>query len=154
MWSVIFSNLGPWGVFFTTQSIFCMFFLLSILWLFGGSASFYWNNCAQWLGRTPAKTRIQVWSVTLPSMGPIMSQYIFLMSTSRNLFTFYQSFLWVTSYFLERNMLTSYIGPLTQTRIGVSSVAVPSMGPMRGQYVFHIPKSRNLYTFSIFSYNL
>ena len=59
-----------------------------------------------------------------------------------------------SSYCLERNMLTSYIGPLKQTRIGASSVTVPSMGPMRGQYVFNIPKSRNLYTFSIFSYNL
>ena len=50
-------------------------------------------------------------------------------------------------------MLTSYVGPLTQTTIGVSSVTVPSMGPMRGQYVFLIPKSRNVYTFSIFNYN-
>ena len=57
------------------------------------------------------------------------------------------------SYFLERNILTSYVGPVTQTRIGVSSVTVPSMGPMRGQYVFLIPKSRNVYTFSIFSYS-
>ena len=30
-------------------------------------------------------------------------------------------------------MLKSYVGPLTQTRIGVSSVTVPSMGPKRGQ---------------------
>ena len=61
-----------------------------------------------------------------------------------------------SSYFLERNILTSYVGPLTQTRIGVSSVTVPSMGPMRGHYVFLIPKSRNVYThtFSIFNYNL
>ena len=44
-----------------------------------------------------------------------------------------------SSYFLERNILRSYEGPLTQTRIGVSSVTVPSMGPMKGQYVFLIP---------------
>ena len=40
---VIFSNLGPMRgqyVFFTTQSIFCMFFLLSIS-FFGDSASYY-----------------------------------------------------------------------------------------------------------------
>ena len=57
-----------------------------------------------------------------------------------------------SSYFLERNMLTSYVGPLTQTRIGVSSVTVLSTGPVSGQYVFLIPKSRNVYIFSIFSY--
>ena len=48
----------------------------------------------------------------------------------------------------------SYIGPLTQNRIAISSDTVPSMEPMRGQYVFLIPKSRNVHTFSIFSYNL
>ena len=52
-----------------------------------------------------------------------------------------------SSYFLERNTTTSYAGPLTQTRIGVSSVAVPSMGPMRGQYVFLISKC--VYSFYI-----
>ena len=36
-----------------------------------------------------------------------------------------------SSYFLESNILTSYVGPVTQTRIGVSSVTVPSMGPKR-----------------------
>ena len=52
-------------------------------------------------------------------------------------------------------MLTSYVGPLTQTRIGVSNVTIPSMEPMRGQYVFLIPKSRNMYTFlySVTIYN-
>ena len=45
-----------------------------------------------------------------------------------------------SSYFLERNILTSYVGPLTQTRIGVNSVTVPSIGPIKGQYVFLIPK--------------
>ena len=38
--NVIFSNLGPMRgqyVFFMTQSIFCMFFLLSILRFFGDS---------------------------------------------------------------------------------------------------------------------
>ena len=39
-----------------------------------------------------------------------------------------------SSYFLERNILTSYVGPLTQTRIGVS------IGPIKGRYVFLIPK--------------
>ena len=42
--NVIFSNLGPMKgqyVFFTTQSIFCMFFLLSVLLVFSDSASYY-----------------------------------------------------------------------------------------------------------------
>ena len=35
-----------------------------------------------------------------------------------------------SSYFLEKNMLMSYVGPLTQIRIAISSVTVPSMGPI------------------------
>ena len=38
----------------------------------------------------------------------------------------------------------SYVGPLTQIRIAISSVTVPSMEPMRDQYVFLIPKSRKM----------
>ena len=81
--NVIFSNLGPMRgqyVFFTTQSIFCMFFfsfqyydflviqphIIEIIMLSGQV-------------ETLTKTRMQVGSVTSP--------------TSRNLYVFYQSFL-------------------------------------------------------------
>ena len=36
---------------------------------------------------------------------------------------------------------------LTQTGIGVGSVTFPRTEPMRGQYVFLMSKSRNLYIF-------
>ena len=42
--NVIFSNLGPMRgqyVFFTTQSIFCMFFSIFNIMIFGDSASYY-----------------------------------------------------------------------------------------------------------------
>ena len=42
---------------------------------------------------TLSKTRMQVGSVISPCMGLIRGQYVFLMSTSRNLYVFYQSFL-------------------------------------------------------------
>ena len=49
-------------------------------------------------------------------------------------------------------MLTSYVRPLTQTIIGVSGVTVPSMGPMRGQYVFLILNI--LYSYPQFLYSV
>ena len=52
--NVIFSYLGPTRgqyVFFTTPSIFCMFFSTFNIMIFGDSASYYWNNYAQWLDR-------------------------------------------------------------------------------------------------------
>ena len=49
----------------------------------------------------------------------------------------------------------TYVGPLTQTRTGVSSVTVRSMGPMRGQYVLLIPKIEMCihFLYSVTNYN-
>ena len=56
------------------------------------------------------------------------------------------------SHLIEMSMLISYVGMLTQTRIGIGSVTSPRMGPMRGQYAFLISKSRNWCSFSIDNY--
>ena len=45
------------------------------------------------LVETLTKTRMQVGSVTSPCMELIRGQYVFLMSTSRYLYVFHQSFL-------------------------------------------------------------
>ena len=45
------------------------------------------------------------------------------------------------SHFLEMTMLISKTGTLIQIRIGVGSVTLPIMGPLRGQYVFLMTKS-------------
>ena len=121
-------------VLFTTQSIFCMFFLLSILLLFGDSATYYWNNYAQWLGRNPDYNKNTGRKRHIALYGAHKGS-ICLSNVNIQKFVCFLSIVLMShssSYFLERNMLTSYVGPLTQTRTGVSSVTVSSMGSMRG----------------------
>ena len=53
------------------------------------------------------------------------------------------------SYFLEMRMFIVLVGTLTETRMGVSCITFPAMGPRRGQYAFLMSKSRTLfYAFS------
>ena len=80
-----------------------------------------------------------VGSVTSPCMGLIRGQYVFLMSASRNLYVFYQSsYELLILLFSWKEYAYELCRTLTQTRTGIRSVTVPSIGPMRGQYVFLI----------------
>ena len=53
------------------------------------------------------------------------------------------------SYFLEMSMLISLKGTLTQTRMGIGRVTLPSKGPMKGQFVFLITISKMFDRFCI-----
>ena len=59
-------------------------------------------------------------------------------------------------YFIEISVLISWKGTLTQIRMGIASHSTPE-GPMMGQYVFFMPKTRNFYMtllHTLFSYYL
>ena len=105
----------------------------------------------------PNRTRIGVGTITFHKRRHMRGQRVFLMCKSRNVYTFYFHLSFFgnsASHSIEMIMLVSLVDMLTQTRIGVGSVTFSRMGPMRGQYVFLISKSRNLCTFSIDTYHL
>ena len=83
------------------------------------------------------------------------SQYVFLIAKSRSFISFIVSIIIsgdAASYFLEMVMLISLKGSPTQTRMGIRRLAFPCKGPMRGQYVLFMEKSRSFYMFYIFNY--
>ena len=51
-------------------------------------------------------------------------------------------------------MLISLEGTLTQTRLGVGRVTLPSKEPMRGQYICFIAKSPSFHRFSSFLFSI
>ena len=56
------------------------------------------------------------------------------------------------SYFIQMITHISLEHILGQTRMGFGRVYLPSKGPMKGKYVFHMAKSQIcLYRFSIFN---
>ena len=55
------------------------------------------------------------------------------------------------SYLLEITVLISLEDILTQPRMGVGWVALPSKGPMRGQYICFMEKSQSFYKFSFYT---
>ena len=57
------------------------------------------------------------------------------------------------SYLLEMVVLISLESTLTQTRLGVGRVTLPSYGPMRGQYIFFMSKSQSFHRFSFLFFN-
>ena len=55
------------------------------------------------------------------------------------------------SYLLEITVRISLEDIVTQPRMGVGWVALPSKGPMRGQYICFMEKSQSFYNFSFYT---
>ena len=133
----------PWGVNMSSLRLnpyFVCFPTFNII-FFGDSASYYWNNNAQWLCRNPDWNNNAGRKRHIPLYGAHKGS-ICLSNVNIQKFVCFLSIVRMSHssfYFLESNMLTSYVGPLTQTRIGASSVTVPSMGPMRVNISFLSP---------------
>ena len=88
--------------------------------------------------------------VIVPVKEPIRDQYVFIMEKSQSFYTFYLLIYYFgdsASYLLEMAVLISLDGILTQTRMGVGWVALPSTGPMRDQYICFMEKTRSFYKF-------
>ena len=59
-------------------------------------------------------------------------------------FVFNYNFWRHSLYFLKMVLLIGFVGTLTQSRMRVGRVAIPSKGPMRVQYVFLMTKSQSI----------
>ena len=96
------------------------------------------------------QNRTGVGGITFHRRGHEGSTYVFLMSKSRNLYSFLFSVIILgnsASHLFEMIMLNSYVGMLTQTRIGAGTILFHKRRNMRGHCVFLMCKSRNAYTF-------
>ena len=94
--------------------------------------------------------------VTLPSKGPMRTQYVFVMAKAQPFFIGFLFSIGISgdsaSYLIQINMLISLEYTMAQTKMVFGRVTLPSKGLMRGKYVFLTAKSQSLfYRFSIFN---
>ena len=95
-----------------------------------------------------SQARMGVGRVIFPAKGPMRGQYILIMAKSQSVYTFYFYIYYSRdSYFLEMVMLISLEGSLTQTKMGVGRVTLPSKGPARSQYICLMGKSQSFVGF-------